>query len=214
MPAKFWLCKKLQKRIYWIESKITTKLLEVLQDYLFAIWTVWITQLLYKQIYKRYIVCMYVLHTQAKKWNTSNAYFWQIVSMPLTQYLATNVLFTRTNSAQPYNWKRSIQIRLKRNVNKLARINFFLAKLPFFPITIQSLKPLFELQLLLLLVLQLQIKNKKKFWTFLHLTHSIKIILTFQSLKPLSELVLLLLLGLQLLIQASKSLRQLLRRTP
>ena len=125
MPAKFWLCKKLQKRIYWIESKITTKLLEVLQDYLFAIWTVWITQLLYKQIYKRYIVCMYVLHTQAKKWNTSNAYFWQIVSMPLTQYLATNVLFTRTNSAQPYNWKRSIQIRLKRNVNKLARINFF-----------------------------------------------------------------------------------------
>ena len=65
------------------------------------------------------------VHTQAKKWNTSNAYFWQIVSMPLTQYLATNVLFTRTNSAQPYNWKRSIQIRLKRNVNKLARINFF-----------------------------------------------------------------------------------------
>ena len=40
-PAKFWLCcKKLQKRISSNESKITTKLLENLQNYLFAIRTI------------------------------------------------------------------------------------------------------------------------------------------------------------------------------
>ena len=53
------------------------------------------------------------VHTQAKNWNTSNGYSWQIASVPLTQYLATNVLFTWTHSTQPYNWKISIQIRLK-----------------------------------------------------------------------------------------------------
>ena len=39
-PAKFWLCQRLQKRISSNESKITIKLLKVLQDYLFATWTV------------------------------------------------------------------------------------------------------------------------------------------------------------------------------
>ena len=156
-----------------------------------------------------------IVHTQAKKWNTSNAYFWQKSKCALDSISGYKCTFY----SDPFNTALQLENIYSNPSQKECeqtgpvQINFFLAKLIYFPITIQSLKFLFELHLhLLLLVLKLQIKEK--FWIFLHLTHIIKIILTFQSLKALSELVLLLLLGLQLLFQASKPIRQLLRMTP